>query len=172
MIRVHRFAAMLGAAAMLAGAAACGSGAADNVVTTTTTTTAVEPTTDVVVAGPSHDLFCQAARDLDAMGRERAPADRSVKQVLAQNARLAELIEVVAANTPADAPPGVGALVKDYRFLSSAIVAASGDVDAAFNLIKSVDPDLAERLGLPDTYHEAVAYFADQCGTPQPGAES
>ena len=126
--------------------------------------------TTVPVKSIDDTPFCEAARGLEALGREPAPAERSAPQVLAQNERLAGFIEVLAANRPQDAPDAVDALVADYRVLSAAIVDANGDIEAAFAVLDAEDPELSIRLGLPDSYHDAVVFFADRCGTALPSA--
>ncbi|MEX2293990.1 MAG: hypothetical protein WD691_09410 [Acidimicrobiales bacterium] len=170
---MRRFVVMLPLAIAVGGLAGCGSGGGDGAVAPAVTTT-VSTTQDLGTVGPVEPLddspFCIAARGLEALGREQAPADRSAAQVLAQNEKLAGLIEIVAANKPADAPDAMDELVDDYRVLAAAIAAANGDVEAAFEVLDAEDPQLSVRLGLPDSYHDAVVFFADRCGTALPGA--
>lgn len=170
-----RIVALVVAAVVLVGAAGCGSGGGDDSTDRAVATTpggSVDGDSTTTVPAPLYDTpFCEAARGLDALGREPAPADRSAQEVLAQTERLAGFIEVLAATRPGDAPAAVDALVEDYRILSAAIVDAEGDIEAAFAVLDAEDPELSVRLGLPDSYHEAVVFFADRCGTSIPGAE-
>jgi len=173
---VDRIVALVVTAVVLAGSAGCGSGGGDDTADRAVVTTpggSVDGGDTTVAPAPIFDTpFCEAARGLDALGREPAPADRSAQEVLAQTERLAGFIEVLAANRPDDAPDAVDALVADYRILSAAIVDAKGDIEAAFAVLDAEEPELTVRLGLPDSYQDAVAFFADRCGTSIPGAGS
>jgi hypothetical protein len=112
--------------------------------------------------------FCVAIRKLEALGSDQAPAAGTPAEVLAQNAKLAALIDQAAASTPSDAPADVQALIADYRVLSKAIDAAGGDTAAAFSALGTSDPALTARLGQADAHRASFVFFAERCGTAPP----
>ncbi len=113
--------------------------------------------------------FCVAIRELEALSAGTAPADASVDDVLAQNAKLAALIAAASADVPDEAPGAVETLLADYGALATAIEKANGDTVAVFAALDASDPQLADRLRLPDAYNSAVVFFSERCGTAQRG---
>jgi len=118
-------------------------------------------TTTTLDASP----FCVTIRSLEALGSEPSAAGGTPQQVLAQNAAVISLLDEATASAPEDAPSDVQALFDDYRLVSDAIAAASGDTNAAYEALTRDDPELTERLG---THNEAFAFFAERCGTAPP----
>lgn len=112
--------------------------------------------------------FCVAIRKLEALGSDKAAAAGTPAEVLAQNSKLAALIEQVATSAPSDAPADVQALIADYRVLSDAVSAAGGDTAAAFSTLGTSEPELTARLGQADAHRASFAFFADRCGTAPP----
>jgi hypothetical protein len=88
------------------------------------------------------------------------------EEVLASTEELAERLGEAEANTPADAPADFAALIDDYDLAIAAILAAEGDVDAAFEALGEEHPDVVERLGSSTSHEEAYAYLVERCGGP------
>src|SRR5204862_60286 len=72
--------------------------------------------------------FCNS---MLALGQVAGADGATPAEVLAANQELAANLDEAQANTPADAPPDLDALLDDYRAASQAIAKAKGDVDAA-----------------------------------------
>jgi hypothetical protein len=115
--------------------------------------------------------FCVTIRSLEALGSEPSAAGAGPSEVLTQNASVASLLDDAAASAPDDAPADVQALFDDYRLVTDAIVATSGDTSAAYEALNRDHPGLLDRLGQPDAHREAFAFFADRCGTAPPPAK-
>lgn len=127
-----------------------------------------EGATGVTAAPLDQTSFCVAIRALEALGSADATAAGTPAEVLAQNSRLAELIDEAAANAPADAPADVQHLVDDYVVLSDAIAAAGGDSEAAMATLRTEEPELVARFSRADAHKEAFTFFAERCGTAPP----
>lgn len=112
--------------------------------------------------------FCRAIRALEALSAEEDTSGGTPEDVLAQTDEVLGLVEDATASAPADAPAEVQALFDDYQMLSAAIVAANGDLDAAFTTLSVDEPELMARLSQPDAHRTALAFFAERCGTAAP----
>lgn len=112
--------------------------------------------------------FCVAIRALDALGTETSSGAGTSTDVLDANARLARLIEQVAASAPNGAPADLRSLITDYRTLTRAIAEARGDTTAAFASLEASSNDVVTRLRDPSAHRESFAYFAAHCGTTPP----
>lgn len=112
--------------------------------------------------------FCVAIRALEAFGTEASSGSGTPADVLAANARLARLIEQVAAGVPEGAPADVQSLIADYRALTQAISAAGGDTAAAFAALDASSTEVVARLSDASAHRESFAYFASHCGTAPP----
>ncbi len=112
--------------------------------------------------------FCIAIRALEVFGTEMPSGAGSTTDVLDANARLARLIEQVAAGVPKGAPADVQLLIADYRALTRSIADAHGDTAAAFAAIEASSPEVAARLGESGAHRDSFVYFASHCGTAPP----
>jgi len=123
-------------------------------------------------AAPSTTLdpspFCVTIRSLEALGAEPAAGGGSPEEVLAQNASVASLLDEATASAPDDAPADVQALFDDYRVVSEAIVAASGDTEAASAALARDHSDVLQRLSGTAAHEDAFAFFVDRCGIAPP----
>ncbi len=131
--------------------------------TSTTAPTVASPTTALVTGDGSP--FCDAMLGVGQIGRDPVAAP---DQVLADNQVLAALLDEVQVNTPEDAPPDLDALIDDYRAASEAIVAAGGDVEAAFAALQRDAPDVVARLGSSTSHVEAYDFLVARCGFSAP----
>ncbi len=102
------------------------------------------------------------------VGRIGADPAAAPARVLADNQRLAALLDEVQASTPEDAPPELDALIDDYRAASQAIVAAGGDVEAAFAALERDVPDVVARLGSSTSHVVAYDFLVARCGISAP----
>lgn len=125
-------------------------------------TVASEPTVPVTGDGSA---FCDA---MLAVGRIGGDPEATPDQVLADNQVLATLLDEAQASTPADAPSDLDALIDDYRTASQAIVAAGGDVEAAFVALQRDAPDVVARLGSSSSHVEAYDFLVARCGMVAP----
>ena len=135
-------------------AAGC-SGSDDGDDAATSTTEREATTTSVEVVGDGSP-FCDAMIALGQIGMGATAED-----VLAANEELVGLLDEAQANTPADAPSDLDALIDDYRAASDAIAEHEGDLDAAY---ESLSPDVVARLSANDSHPEAYEFLVDRCG--------
>lgn len=145
----------------LAALSAC-SGSDDATSTTTSSpTTSVDPdaTTPTFVGDGS--AFCDAMLGVGQIGNS---ADAAPAEVLADNEQLLALLDEAQANTPADAPADLDALLDDYRAASQAIAAAGGDVDAAFAALEEESPDVFARLSSSTSHEAGFTFLIERCG--------
>ena len=126
------------------------------------TTTSTAPTPTFVGDGSP---FCDA---MLAVGQVERSADATPAEVLAENEELQAHLDEAQANTPADAPPDLDALLDDYRVASLAIATAEGDVEAAFEALERDDPGVVERLGSSSSHVEGYQFLVDRCGIAAP----
>ena len=152
---------------MVAALAACGSdGEADGDAGRSGERAADAETAPSTTLDPSP--FCVTIRSLEALGSEPSATAGTPADVLAQNASVSSLLDEAEASAPDDAPSDVQALFDDYRLVSEAIVAASGDTDAAYTALTRDHPELLERLTQAGAHADAFAFFAERCGTARP----
>jgi len=112
--------------------------------------------------------FCVAIRALEAFGTDTSSSSRTPTDVLDANARLARLIEQVAAGLPGGAPADVQTLIADYRAITQAIADAQGDTSAAFAALDASSKEVVARLSDADAHRDSFTYFAAHCGTAAP----
>lgn len=144
--------------------AGCGGGGDDSAASDPSAVSATTSSTAPLDRSP----FCVAIRALEAFGTETSTGSRTPADVLDANARLARLVEQVAAGVPAGAPADVQSLVADYRALTQAISVANGDTSAAFAALEASSKEVVARLGDADAHRESFAYFSSHCGTAPP----
>lgn len=167
---MRHLATWIGAAALALALAAC---APDDEVSpnpgASSTTTAppgstVAPATTFPVTGDD-SAFCDAMLGLGRIGGDPTATP---DQVLADNQVLVTLLDEAQANTPGDAPPDLDSLIDDYRAASQALVAAGGEVEAAFAALQRDAPDVVARLGSSSSHVEAYDFLVARCGITAP----
>jgi hypothetical protein len=147
-----------GAIALLLLATACSGD--DDAAPSTTESTAPTPT----FKGDGSP-FCNSMLRLGQVpGAEGATRE----QVLAANEQLVANLDEAQANTPADAPPDLDALIDDYRMAADAIFDAGGDVRAAFAALQQAQPEVVARLRSASSHQAAYAFLVDRCGVNAP----
>lgn len=103
-----------------------------------------------------------------SVGKIGGKADATPEEILADNQRLAGLLDEAQTNTPEDAPADFDALLDDYRATSEAIRDADGDVDAAFAALAEDAPDVIQRLSSSKSHPGAYDFLVDRCGIARP----
>jgi hypothetical protein len=157
---------LLLAGAGAAGLAACGGDDDGSNDDTTTTSSAGGDDDGSERAEPAEDLvdttFCKSLLAIDAI--DSGSAERPPEQVVSSATQVRALLDDAAAAEPEDAPEAVGTFFDDTMATVDAIIAAAGDVDAAYQGLATSDPDLVARLTDESAYEDAVDFVYDRCG--------
>ena len=160
-----RVALVGGALALLLAVAGCTDDGGDQTAPPTTaasTTASTAPTPTLTGDGTA---FCDA---MLGVGQVAGAEGATPEEVLATTEELTQHLDEAQVNTPEDAPTDFDSLLDDYRLAIEAIVAAEGDVEAAFAALAEEDPEVVGRLGSSTSHAEAYAFLVDRCGIEAP----